>query len=124
MNDRILQKLLKLIAKTQEVLTEDVEGRQDIIDSEVGVCCFIDFERDPVTGIDVLPRHLTCQSIRISRAVCENDIISEGTGVGVRGVFWTDAAWSSRQLNNPKLPCCYIAPITDTSGGQFVPVEA
>lgn len=130
MNDKILQKLLKLIAKTQEVLTEDVEGRQDIFtvnDREEGVCCKIDNQRD-ANGNDIEPHRLACQSSRLSRYVCENYEIRINIRTGDRevigGVFWTDAEWSSRQFNNPKLPCCYIAPPTDTSGGQFVPVEA
>ena len=135
MNDKILQKLLKIIGKQYDDLNLGISDIDPVYDEngwtanerEEGVCCKIDNQRD-ANGNDIVPHRLACQSSRTTRYVCEHYEqrinIRTGDREVIGGVFWTDAAWSSRQLNNPKLSCCNVPPPTNTPGGQFVPVEA
>lgn len=135
MNKKLLEKLLKIIAKTQEVGSEPgdefwqggpMPDRYHLLtaappDEPLGSCCYL--VSNPVIRLgdsrrgeepSILHYEYYCKMRGLSRAQCYI----------LKGVFYSQTA---RLVTNPQQSvnsCCLTPPISDTSGGQFVPVEA
>ncbi len=140
MNDKLLQKLLKLIAKTQAVGSEQTRYPEEYIennllpappDEPLGRCCYL--ISNPVIRLgnsrrgeepSFLHYNYYCKTMNLSRAQCyqlKGVFYSRTIPEGYEGAFVEHLPLINEQSGNS---CCITPPISDTPGGQFVPIEA